>query len=131
MQNRIYKAITTIVMTAILVLGVLFIFICYELYSREAKDSLISAADTALMSEKEPEKLYDILSQSLQYEVRVTMIAEDGTVLFDSASDSSRAENHLDREEVKEALESGKGTSERFSETLSKRLYYYAVKTDG
>ncbi len=131
MQKRIYKAITTIVMTAVLVLGVIFICISYELYSREARNSLICAADTALMSESDPERLYDILSQTLRQDVRVTMISDNGSVIFDSSSDPANAENHLDREEVMDALESGKGEAIRFSDTLSKRLYYYAVRTDG
>ena len=64
-------------------------------------------------------------SQGLDYfeglstdDYRITLIGADGNVLFDSKSDSSSMENHLEREEVQEALETGYGESERFSSTL-------------
>ena len=57
MQNRICKAISTIVMTAVLVLGILFMLIGYELYSKEARDTLMSSADTALSFTDKPEEM--------------------------------------------------------------------------
>lgn len=57
---------------------------------------------------------------------RVTLIAEDGTVLFDTSSDVSKLENHADRPEVVAARSFGVGTSSRFSETQLIRNFYYA-----
>lgn len=57
---------------------------------------------------------------------RITWIAADGKVLFDSQSDAATMENHVDREEVAEALDAGEGFSERYSTTLSQTTYYYA-----
>jgi hypothetical protein len=55
---------------------------------------------------------------------RITWIASDGTVLFDNMVDISEMENHLDREEIREALADGRGESLRYSNTLSKRTIY-------
>lgn len=60
---------------------------------------------------------------------RTTLIAKDGKVLADSELDSldlNRAENHLNRPEIKEAMEKGIGFSERRSATIDKNLLYYA-----
>ena len=126
MQNRIYKAISAIVMTVVVLLGMLFIIISYELYSAEAKSTLVSAADTALEYSHASQQLYDVMSKTLDFEVRVTEIALDGTVIFES-SHQGEMDNHLDRPEITEAMEKGHGSAERYSETLSRRTYYYAV----
>ena len=39
--------------------------------------------------------------------------ASDGTVLYDTQADAAQMENHLEREEVREALETGTGSSSR------------------
>ena len=62
--------------------------------------------------------------------LRVTVIGSDGDVLFDSSTDAAEMENHLDRPEVRIALDEGEGSGTRSSETLDKNLYYYAVRLD-
>lgn len=62
---------------------------------------------------------------------RLSVIDTGGTVLYDSAADEGSMDNHLDREEVREALENGIGLSERRSSTLSVKSIYAAKKTDG
>lgn len=61
---------------------------------------------------------------------RLTWIAEDGTVLYDSETDSSQMENHNEREEVKEARKNGYGESVRYSTTLTERQIYCAKLLD-
>ncbi|MBR5516407.1 MAG: PAS domain-containing sensor histidine kinase [Firmicutes bacterium] len=61
---------------------------------------------------------------------RVTWIAEDGTVLYDNYGDEESMENHLWREEVREAVKFGYGESERKSATLEERFLYAAQKLD-
>lgn len=57
---------------------------------------------------------------------RITWIAHDGTVLYDSKTDPASMGNHLYREEVQEALASGTGESRRASETLAEKTLYCA-----
>lgn len=59
---------------------------------------------------------------------RVTWIAADGTVLFDTQVDESAMENHADREEIREAFATGFGSAVRTSATLTEQTYYEARK---
>lgn len=63
---------------------------------------------------------------------RVTWVDSDGTLIFDNAADISSMENHLGREEIHEALADGYGESTRYSETLSQKYMYTAIRlSDG
>ena len=57
---------------------------------------------------------------------RVTWIDRDGTVLFDTQADQTAMENHADREEIREAMESGSGSAVRNSSTMTEQTYYEA-----
>ena len=59
---------------------------------------------------------------------RVTWIDADGTVLFDTQVDESTMENHADREEIREALDTGTGSAVRTSTTLTQQTFYEAQK---
>ena len=70
----------------------------------------------------------DYLASLPASDTRVTWIAADGTVLFDSAADASALENHAGREEVREALLSQAGESARYSATLAGTTFYHALR---
>ncbi len=59
-------------------------------------------------------------------QTRITLIKDDGNVIFDSEKKSD--ENHLERSEIKDALQDGEGYSSRYSETTRTNTYYYAMK---
>ena len=59
---------------------------------------------------------------------RVTWIDTDGTVLFDTQADQTIMENHADREEIREAMETGFGSAVRTSATMTEQTYYEAQK---
>src|SRR5699024_2550775 len=69
----------------------------------------------------------DSLRKNTNPNIRLTIINLDGNVLFDNMADSETMENHLNRIEVKNALEFGEGESVRNSTTLDKTTYYYAI----
>ncbi len=74
----------------------------------------------------------DYLTQLDENNLRITWIAQDGRVLYDSQGDSESMENHLDRPEVSEAVKSEDGTSVRYSNTISQKTLYYATRlSDG
>ena len=59
---------------------------------------------------------------------RVTWITSDGTVLYDNEANSAEMMNHLEREEIRQALETGFGESSRYSNTLSEKQLYIAQR---
>jgi len=59
---------------------------------------------------------------------RFTLIAADGSVLYDSQAKAEDMENHLEREEIAEALENGNGSSARYSSTLTELSFYEATR---
>ena len=61
---------------------------------------------------------------------RITWVKPDGTVIYDSKADSASMENHLEREEIQEALKTGEGTSYRQSATILERQLYCAKLLD-
>ena len=62
-----------------------------------------------------------------QVHTRITLIDGAGEVIYDSREDEYTLQNHAEREEVKSALQTGKGEALRSSETVRKLTYYYAV----
>lgn len=60
-------------------------------------------------------------------QTRVTFIRTDGVVTADSLADPRTMENHLNRPEVRAALQGPEGAEIRFSDTLKRRFYYLAV----
>lgn len=63
-------------------------------------------------------------------DTRLTLISEEGEVLYDSQEDEYTFQNHAGRKEIREALENGSGEALRSSETVGKRTYYYAVRLE-
>ncbi len=61
---------------------------------------------------------------------RITWIRPDGTILYDSRSDTASMENHLERTEIRQALTEGYGESDRYSATLMERSFYCARRLD-
>lgn len=74
----------------------------------------------------------DYLEQmdGVDWDTRLTQIASDGEVLYDSRRDETTIENHRGRPEVQDALENGTGEDVRMSDTVGREMYYYAVLLD-
>ena len=62
---------------------------------------------------------------------RVTWIAANGTVLYDSTAPAQLLESHADREEIDQALQTGEAQTSRYSKTLLQRTFYYAKLLEG
>ena len=61
---------------------------------------------------------------------RITLVDSAGKVLYDSEEDPETMENHASRPEFVEARENGSCEMVRYSETLSRQTFYYAVRLD-
>jgi len=73
---------------------------------------------------------YVLLDQIALGDTRVTLVADDGTVLYDSDESPADMANHADRPEIAEALADGDGISERSSSTMGETMLYNAVRLD-
>ncbi len=126
MTKRIFRSIFLVSALILcvnfaMILGVLY----YHFGERLEKELKKEASYLALTVEKNGVDGLEPLSKN---DDRVTLIAADGTVLFDNHAETEEMENHLNREEVKEALEKGSGTASRMSATLSEKTVYYAIR---
>ena len=72
----------------------------------------------------------DYLSRLTADRCRLTWIAADGSVLYDTKTDAESLENHASRAEVSQALATGTGESTRYSSTLMEKTMYYAQRLD-
>ena len=72
----------------------------------------------------------DYLSQLTADRYRLTWIAADGSVLYDTKTNAESLENHASRAEVSQALATGTGESTRYSSTLMEKTMYYAQRLD-
>ena len=70
----------------------------------------------------------DYLKNIKDKSARITYIDQDGTVLFDNEADISEMKNHSDRTEFQKAEKYGAGESSRYSDTLSEKTIYYALR---
>ena len=72
----------------------------------------------------------DIMKNNPDLTVRVTLIDANGDVLYDTHADETMMENHVDREEIQEAILDGEGRAVRESETMASETRYYALRLD-
>lgn len=128
MQKKIYKAMTLMMSITLLIVLLIVGSLGYSSYQNETKSDLKSMAHIVLKENKAPKDINEILDGMLKYDIRVTFIDADGNVKYDSAANADKMENHSDREEFIKAMANGSAESTRFSQTLGKTTYYYAVK---
>ena len=130
MTKRIFRSIFLVALAVLLVCTVLIMSILYGYFNDEQHAQLRAQTDLAAQAVDALGETY--LSQVRTDGYRLTWIAADGTVLYDTDANAGRMENHLNREEVQEALRSGYGSSEHYSDTLMTRMLYAAeVLSDG
>ena len=128
MTKKIFKSIMT-VCTVVLILGLAFVMgILYRYFGKQISTELEKEAFYAAQGVESSGMEY--LEKLDGKNSRITLIDQDGSVLYDSQAEASSMENHKDREEVKEAAETGKGKAVRMSETLSEKTIYYALRLE-
>ena len=126
MKQKLFRSILLLTSLAVGLVFVLFCWLSYSYITHESYDSLKREAMILIVAEPDGRIPVSHL-QRLQLQDRVTLIAPDGHALYDNYADKSSMENHLEREEVREAMTQGEGRSQRASETLGRRVLYYAV----
>ncbi len=124
MTKRIFRSICVAAISVFFASVVLFMAVLYDYFSDIQRSQLRMQAELAVrgVSKEGLSYLKDLDIQNY----RITWIGADGTVRYDSQSDMDKMENHLEREEIREAFSSGMGESLRYSATLLERSFYCA-----
>lgn len=124
MTERIFRSICIAAITVFLASMALFLGMLYDYFGNIQQNQLKTETELAAQG---IQKLGADYFKGLNAEdYRISWIGADGRVLYDSKTDSSEMENHLEREEIKEAFASGYGQSSRYSATLMERTLYSA-----
>ena len=124
-RNLLYLAILCSVLTFV-AMSVFMYSLFYDQMKNEIKTETMYIA-TALNIDEEAYLAQMNAKTSIN---RITIIKDDGTVLFDTDYDKDLMENHLYRPEVQSAVDTGKGEATRYSTTINQQTFYYAVKLD-
>ena len=122
-KSVLFMTIAVLMASLLIVTGVLYRYFG-TVQETQLKDELSLAAEAT-------KQLGETYLESLSSDrYRLTWVSSDGEVLFDSHADAAAMENHADREEIKEALVSGTGSSTRRSSTLTEQTIYEATQLD-
>ena len=100
----------------------------YELFQKEVVSDLKAYTIVLGKSGVFDENTYDF--DMREKSIRITLIDSKGVVQYDSYANKQYMKNHLDRPEVKQALEKGEGENIRHSQTLGSNTFYYAIKLE-
>lgn len=130
MTGKIFKSILAVAASVLFASLLLVVGVLYEyfgdLQNQRLSDELSLAVSAVTLDGQG--YLENISSDSY----RLTWIDADGSVIYDTRADAGEIENHADREEFREAMESGEGKSTRYSVTLMKKTTYFARRlSDG
>lgn len=131
MKNKIFRALVALAAMAVLVASALITFLVSQDYFNETKKELAQEARYISMGlESGGNDFLNKIAAENGSNVRITLIDKDGIVLFDNQAEAKTLENHAMRQEIMEAVAVGAGEAERFSDTLDKTTYYYAVRLE-
>lgn len=133
MTKRIFSGAFIVSLVAIISAVAMVLGVAYtkeqQLFKRQLEQqAMLLAATMENTSPDDDVESLRKLSHDIHgtFENRITYIGQDGTVLFDNEADPATMENHLGREEVVAAKQSGTGTAIRESYTMSEMTVYCA-----
>lgn len=126
MTKRIFRSICLVALTVLFASVALIMGVLYGYFSDVLQAQLKMQTNLAAQGvTNEGVSYFDGLAIK---NYRITWIDRDGSVLYDSESDTAEMENHLEREEVMQAVLKGYGESRRYSATLMESSFYSAQK---
>lgn len=130
MKSRIFRATVGVAVFMVIACIVVIMGVLYAYFDKKYIDEL--SQEAVYISQGVERDGIDYFDGFDDKTNRITWINPDGTVIYDNIADVSTMENHSDRIEFKEALQSSVGESVRYSNTLSQKTIYYATRlTDG
>lgn len=128
MTRKIFRSIIAVAMVVLLASLFIASTFLYSYFNKSQVSQLKEELSlVAANVDKAGTEYFDNFDSSV---FRFTLVDANGMVLYDSQATAEDMENHLEREEIAEALESGHGSSERYSSTLTERTIYEATRLE-
>ncbi len=123
LRDMLLLSFITITLVTLLICGALY---RYE-FTGMKQDVRNEASYISMLLEDHAPEFIERLDR-IYTRSRITVIASDGTVLYDNTTDPFQMENHLARYEVESAVKTGFGEAVRLSQTIGRQTYYYAMR---
>ena len=132
MKNRFFRYLLGISLLTLFLSTIASMFIYYSVYvdrsNKDLSNIVITMGETLKRIDDDENYLDSVAKKKRDF--RITLIKDDGDVLYDSAENANFLPTHKDRPEVIKAQKNGFAEVERFSNTLSKDLYYVSLRLD-
>lgn len=127
-KKTLYKifafGVSVITITAVLILSVF-----YSYSDNQLKEQL-RVVESVVENQLAQDDDTSFISNHIDKNVRITLVAKDGTVIADSQESANKLGNHLNRQEIQQAIKNGEATVTRHSDTQGKKIYYFAKQLD-
>lgn len=127
-KKTLYKifafGVSVITITAVLILSVF-----YSYSDNQLKEQL-RVVESVVENQLAQDDDTAFISNHIDKNVRITLVAKDGTVIADSQESENKLGNHLNRQEIQQAIKNGEATVTRHSDTQEKKVYYFAKQLD-
>ena len=133
MRRAILQKFILVLFGALILNGLIFYLVGSRvILNSSTRDMLymLEVLDGSLDYESDLEKTMKKLDSVMDgNNSRLTVIDLDGTVVADTQAQMDEMDNHLDREEIQDALEKGSGYARRRSDTLDEGMLYVAYRS--
>ena len=127
-KKTLYKifafGVSVITITAVLILSVF-----YSYSDNQLKEQL-RVVESVVENQLAQDDDTAFISNHIDKNVRITLVAKDGAVVADSQESANKLGNHLNRQEIQQAIKNGEATVTRHSDTQEKKVYYFAKQLD-
>lgn len=132
MKRRFFRYLMGISLLTLFLSTIASMFIYYSVYvdrsNKDLSNIVIAMGETLNKIDDDKNYLDDVARKKRDF--RITLIKEDGDVVYDSSQDAKFLPTHKDRPEVIKAQKNGFAKIERYSNTLSKDLYYVSLRLE-
>lgn len=128
LKNEIQRSMMFIMIATLITVYATTTFLIYRQTTKVVEDELGQEAEYMKTAIELSGDIYLEKMDEVQENTRVTLVSKDGDVLYDSRQDVVTFENHKNRPEIRQAIESGKGKDIRKSDSLNQEMIYYAVR---
>ena len=129
MKRRIFKHQVILVVTAIILTFLSMSWFMYNNLSEQMQEAVKDECQVMAYAVNTYGEEY-VEKAGTRTESRVTLIASDGSILYDSVEEESSMENHSSRPEFETAVRNGSAQISRYSNTLQTQTFYYAIRLD-